>query len=96
MPVVGREADTKHLFRVTNETPARFASIEVPQSESLVPRRREGELTIGGDGQVSYKVIVASELLAGVTNRFVRSIAFNIPKNDSLVARTGQEDIRIL
>jgi hypothetical protein len=45
LPVVGRERDREDVVGVTDESTGGRSRVEVPQSEGVVPRRGEGELT---------------------------------------------------
>ena len=44
LPVVGRERDREDVVGVSDESTGGRSGVEVPESESVVPRRREGEL----------------------------------------------------
>lgn len=59
------------------------AGVEVPETEGLVPRGREGELAVGGDDNVRDEVVVAVEDLLGETER--RLVTGELPDNDGLV-----------
>lgn len=59
------------------------ARVEVPKSEGLVPRGREGELAVGGDDNVRDKVVVAVQDLLGEAER--RVVPGELPDNDGLV-----------
>ncbi len=58
LSVVGREGDGKDIGSVPNEAAGSCASVEVPETESFVPRCGEGELTVGGDDDVRNEVVV--------------------------------------
>ena len=52
LSVVGREGDGEDVLGVANEATGGKASVEVPKTQGLVPRRRKGELTVRGDDDV--------------------------------------------
>ena len=43
---------------MANESTCGFASVEVPETKSVIPRRGEGELAIGRDDDIRDKVVV--------------------------------------
>ena len=45
LPVVSRERDGQDVGGVTDESSSGRAGVQVPESEGVVPRRGEGELT---------------------------------------------------
>jgi hypothetical protein len=45
LPVVSREGDGEDIGGVANESSGGRSGVEVPETEGVVPRRREGELT---------------------------------------------------
>ena len=52
---------------MANETAGGGAGVKIPQAEGLVPRGRQSELTVGGDGKILDEVVVAQQGLAGDT-----------------------------
>lgn len=59
------------------------AGVEVPETEGLVPRRREGELAVRRDHDVRDEVVVAVEDLLGEAERAL--LARKLPDDDGLV-----------
>lgn len=59
------------------------AGVQVPETEGLVPRGREGELAVRRDDDVRDEVVVAVEDLLGETER--RLVAGELPDDDGLV-----------
>lgn len=59
------------------------AGVQVPETEGLVPRGREGELAVRRDDDVRDEVVVAVEDLLGETER--RLVAGKLPDDDGLV-----------
>lgn len=59
------------------------AGVEVPETEGLVPRRRESELAVRRDDNVRDEVVVAVEDLLGEAER--RLVAGELPDDDGLV-----------
>jgi hypothetical protein len=68
---------------VSDKLPRRQTSVQVPKTEGVVPRRGEGELTVGRDDNVRDKVVVAVQDLLGETKR--RVVPGELPDDDGLV-----------
>ena len=51
---------------MANESTGGDTGVEVPKAKRVVPGRREGELAVGGDDDVRYKVVMAVEDAFGV------------------------------
>lgn len=73
----------KNIAGVANKLAGGEAGVEVPETQGLVPRRREGELAVRRDHDVRHKVVVAVENLLGEAKR--RLVAGELPDNDRLV-----------
>jgi len=76
---------------VANESSAGDASLDVPQTERLVPRSRYGKLTARRDDYVRDKVVVAPKSLHGYA--VGSAVLGERPDDERLVARTGDEHI---
>lgn len=83
LPVVSTEADGKDIGRVANEATGCETSVQIPQTESMVPGRGERELAVGGYYNVGDKVIVPMKNAFGVTVGVI--IPCQCPNNDSFV-----------
>lgn len=83
LTVVGREGDGENITGVTNESSGGGTGVEVPKTESVVPRRGESELTVGRNDDVGDKVVVALEDLLGETVLAV--VTGELPDDDGLV-----------
>lgn len=94
LAVVGAEADAQHIASVADEAAGGLARVEVPQAERLVPRGRQSELAVRGNHDVRHKVVVAVQDLLGVA--VVRLVTRQLPDDDGLVARGGQQEVRVL
>jgi hypothetical protein len=68
---------------VADELAGGQTRVEVPEAESLVPGRGEGELAVRGDDNVRDKVVVAVEDLLGETK--VAVVTGELPDDDGLV-----------
>jgi hypothetical protein len=68
---------------VSDESTRGLAGVEIPETESVIPRCGEGKLAIGGDDDVRDEVVVS------VQNAFWISVCIlvtgQLPDNDSLV-----------
>jgi len=93
LTIVLRESDGEDILLVAVEDTNGVASVEIPQTEGLVPRTGEGELAIRGDHNIRDGAIVAGEGLAGVTVGFL--IRGKFPNHDGLVTRTGDETLLV-
>jgi len=49
----------KNIGGVTNESSGGESRVEVPESEGVIPRRGESELSVGGDNNVGDEVVVS-------------------------------------
>lgn len=58
LAVVGREGDGENVGGVTNEAAGGEAGVKVPETEGVVPRRRQSELSVGRDNNVGDEVVV--------------------------------------
>ena len=83
LSVVGREGDAENVTSVSDELSGGQASVKIPQSEGLVPRGREGELTVRRDGDVGDKVVVSVQDLLWETERVL--VSGELPNDDGLV-----------
>jgi hypothetical protein len=59
LTVISAEADRKDIRGMADEATGGQASIEIPETEGVVPRRREGELAIGRDYDVGNEMVVS-------------------------------------
>ena len=83
LPVVSTEADGQDIGGVADEAAGGETGVEVPETESVVPRGGERELAVGGDDDVRDEVVVAVEDALGVAVRVL--VAGQLPDNDRLV-----------
>lgn len=83
LPVVSAEADGQNIGGVADEAASGGSGVEIPEAESVVPGRREGELTVGRDNDIRDEVVVSVEdFFRGAVPRFVTS---QLPDDDGLV-----------
>ena len=61
LSIVGTEADRQNIGNMTNKTTCSGAGIEIPQAKSVIPRGREGELTVRRNHDVRNEVVVSLE-----------------------------------
>ncbi len=83
LPVVSTEADRQNVGRVANETTRCDAGMEIPKSEGVVPRGRQGELAVRRDDNVGNKVVMAVQNSFWVSVRVF--VAGELPHDDSFV-----------
>ena len=83
LSVVGAEADGQDIGGVADETTCGETSVEVPETEGVVPRGGKRELAVGGDDDVRDEVVVSVEDALGVTVLVL--LASELPDDDRLV-----------
>lgn len=88
LSVVGREGDAEDVTGVSDELSGGQSGVQVPESEGLVPRGREGELAVRGDRDVRDEVVVSVEDLLGETEGVL--VSGKLPNDDSLVYKECQ------
>jgi len=98
LSVIGRESNAQNVLGVSNESSSGKSSVEIPESESSVPRSRKSELTVRRDDEVLDEVRVSSQRLSGssVSSKICSSLSSKIPDDNGLVSRSRQEHIRVL
>ena len=83
LPVISTEADREDIRGVADESAGGETGVQIPETESVVPGRREGELAVGGDDNIRNEVVVAVENSLGVAVRVL--IAGQLPDDDGLI-----------
>ena len=83
LPVVRAEGDGEDIAGVADESAGGETGVQIPETESVVPGRREGELAVGGDDNIRNEVVVAVENSLGVAVRVL--IAGQLPDDDGLI-----------
>lgn len=94
LAVVGAEADAHDITGVADKAPSSSAGVQVPETQRLVPRGRESELAVRRDHDVRHEVVVTVQDLLGVA--VVVLVARELPNDDGLVTRSGQQEVRVL
>ena len=59
LPVISTEADREDIRGMADESAGGETGVQIPETESVVPGRREGELAVGGDDNIRNEVVVA-------------------------------------
>ena len=67
LTVIGREGNGEDIVGVANETTGGGTAVEVPETESLIPRGGQSELTVRRDGKIFNEVGVTDKRLTGDT-----------------------------
>lgn len=91
LTVVRAEANAQDVTSVTHKAARRHTSVQVPETKRLVPRGRQGELTIRRDHDIRHEVVVTVQNLLWVT--VVGVITRQLPHNDRLVTRSSQQKV---
>lgn len=86
MQTVQKRYSRENVTGVANKLAGGEAGVEVPETESLVPRRGESELAVRRDDNVGDEVVVAVEDLLGETER--RLVTRELPDDDGLVCES--------
>ena len=73
LPVVSAEADRQNVRGVPDEFSGRLAGVQVPETESMIPRSGESKLAIGRDNDVGNEVIMSMKDAFWVTERVLIS-----------------------
>jgi hypothetical protein len=95
LAVVSRERNAEDILLVSNELSVADTGVDVPKTESTIPRARQDELSVRGDDNIRHKVVVAVES----TTRNAEAVGVvlgQIPDDDGLVARAGDQDVAVL
>lgn len=83
LPVISTEADGENIGGVSDEATGGQSSVQVPETESVIPGRGESELAVGRDNDIGDKVVVSVKDALGVAVRVL--VASQLPDNDGLV-----------
>lgn len=83
LTVISREGNAKNIVFVTDKAAGSCTLVQVPKTESVIPRAGKSELTIGRDDNVRDEVAVAMETLLGDT--IVALLVSQVPDDDGLV-----------
>jgi hypothetical protein len=91
LSVVWGERDRQNVTGVANESLEGGAVGKVPKTKGLVPRSRDGESTVLGDGDVLDNVRVA--LKSSLWDAVSLVVSGQVPDDDALVTGTGQKNV---
>jgi hypothetical protein len=94
LSVVGRERDGKNVTSVADKSVLGDTGLQVPDSESLIPRAGDGVSTVMRDGTVLDNVGVALKRLSG--NTVVGVVSGQRPDNQGLVSGSGQQNVGVV
>lgn len=83
LSVVCAEANRQDIGGVANESAGGLTSVQIPETQGVVPRGGKGELSIGRDDDVRDEVVVAMKNSFGVAIRVF--ITSKLPDDDGLV-----------
>lgn len=85
LTVVWGEGYREHVIGVTDKALSGLTSVQVPKTNSLVPRSRQSKVTIGRNSNVLNKVIMPMKTFARIS--VVQILTGKIPHNNALVCR---------
>ena len=83
LTIVCTEADGEDVGGVADELTGSETSVQVPETQCVIPGRGKSELTIGGDDNVRNEMVMAVENPLGVSVRIV--VASQLPDNDCFI-----------
>jgi len=83
LPVISTEADGENIGGVADEAAGGCASVQIPETESVIPGRRQSKLTIRRDDDIGNEVVMAVEDALGVSVGVL--IASQLPDDNGLV-----------
>jgi len=93
LSVVSREGNAQNVLGVANESSGGGARVQVPQTESSIPRARESELAVRRDDDILDEVGVSLE--GSPWDTVFDGIGGQAPDKDGLVTRTGDDNLLV-
>jgi len=85
LSVVGGEAHGEDFLLVAGELSHGLSGLDVPETEGLVPGRRDTEVSVHGERHVGHEVVVAGELALGHTHDSVLGLFEKVPGHQGFV-----------
>jgi hypothetical protein len=86
LSVIGTKADRKYIGGVTDKLAGGCTGVKIPQAQSVIPRRRQSELSVRRDHNIGNKVVMAVEDSFGVSVRVL--VTSQCPDDDGFVYTT--------
>ena len=80
---------------MSDETTSRLSGMNLPETESSVPRATQGELSIAGDDNVRHKMGVTAKSTTSESVLVVVARMGERPNDDALVARRRKKQVGI-
>ena len=96
LTVVHRKGHTEDILLVADKATGGLTGVDLPQTESSVPRSTQRELAIRRNDDIGHKVGVATEGTAGIAIGIILARVGERPDKDRLVARRRQDKVRVL
>lgn len=93
LTVVRREGHGQNVTGVAYKSLHGSTVSQVPQTESLIPRGRDGKSTVLGDGNVLDNVRVSTQSPLG--HSVGSLIPGQVPDNDAVVSGSGKQNVRV-
>ena len=93
LSVIGGETDGEDITLVGEERSDRLSLVQVPQSQGLVPRSRQGVSTIGRKDNIGNRAVVTGQGLTGIS--VVLALGGELPDNDLLVTRRSDDGVGV-
>lgn len=91
LTIVWRESHREDIVGMSFEATSSLAHIEIPQTQSLIPRARKGVVAVLGQDNVGDEVTVATQALQGVS--VIGFIVIQLPHDEGFVAGRRQNGI---
>jgi len=95
LTVVSREGNRKNILLVSNEPTGGLSGGDVPKTQFGVPGSGEGELTVGGDNDITHEVRVSAKSTASIAI-IVGGVGMGkLPDDDALVTGRRQKKVGV-
>lgn len=92
LAVIRGEGNAEDIVLVANEAAGSGTLVQVPKTESVVPRPRQRELAIRRNDDVRHKVAMAVQALLG--HAIISLVMCHMPHNDGLVCNAEKSMVR--
>jgi hypothetical protein len=102
LTVVNRESNREDILGVTYETTSGLSGVDLPETEGSVPRSGKSKLSVRGDDNIGYEVVVSAKSTTGVSVRVALSFlgrgggVGECPYHDGLITGRGEDKVGVL
>ena len=97
LTVIDREGYREDILGVSNEATGGTSRVDLPKTESSIPRSRKSKLTIRRDNNITNEVRVSPQGTLGVSVRvLITTRVGEAPDKDGLVTRSRKDKVGVL